>query len=168
MRRLASRMLSRYPAVHRWEETDDVCQESAVRLHRALGELTPVSSRHFYCLAALQVRRVLIDMARQYSGRCSFAANHETHHDGPDRHLKNAAHQEERLETVSLDDWADFHWHVENLPQPHREIFDLVWYSGLRQEEAAEVLGITKRSVQRRWREARVLLAGRRQGERPV
>lgn len=161
-------MLSRFPAVNRWEETDDVFQESSLRLHKALKELAPTSPRHFYCLAAVQIRRVLIDMARRYSGPCSFAANHETSHGGPETWLKEAADTTARSEVISLDDWADFHRQVENLPEPLREVFDLVWYSGLRQEEVADLLAITRRSVQRRWRAARILLHRRRKGERPA
>ena len=168
MRQLASRMLSRFPSVGRWEETDDVYQEAAVRLHRALRELTPASRRHFHSLAALQIRRVLIDMARRYSAPGSFAANHDTNCGGPERWLNKTADSVRQPEAVSLDEWARFHRLVEELPDPQREVFDLVWYSGLRQEEAAHLLGITVRSLQRRWRNARILLSGWCRGERPA
>ena len=68
LRGLARKMLRRYPKVHRWEETDDVFVESVVRLHRALETVQPESPRHFYNLAATQIRRVLIDMSRRYYG----------------------------------------------------------------------------------------------------
>lgn len=165
MRRLASRMLSRFPSVGRWEETDDVYQEAAVRLHRALMELTPSSERHFHRLAALQVRRVLIDMARRYARPGNFAANHDTNCSGPQQRLNETADDRHQAEEISLDDWARFHRLVEDLPEPQREVFDLVWYSGLQQEEAAELLGITVRSLQRRWRNARILLSTWCRGE---
>ncbi len=168
MRRLASRMLSRFPSVRRWEETDDVYQEAAVRLHRALHEVVPESVRHFHSLAALQIRRVLIDMARRYSRPHCFAANHDTNCGGPERWLNEEVDGGGQPEAISLDDWADFHRLVEDLPEPLREVFDLLWYSGLRQEEAAELLGITVRSLERRWRNARILLSDWCRGERPV
>ena len=37
-------------------------------------------------------------------------------------------------------------------------MFNLVWYQGLTQAEAAELLGITKRPVRWRWRAARLTL----------
>ena len=39
LRVLASRMLSRFPTVRRWDDTDDVFQNAAMRLHRALGDV---------------------------------------------------------------------------------------------------------------------------------
>jgi RNA polymerase sigma-70 factor (ECF subfamily) len=36
---LAHRMLGRFPGVRRWEDTDDVFQNAAMRLHRALGDM---------------------------------------------------------------------------------------------------------------------------------
>ena len=54
---LARAMLRRHPHVRRWEQTDDVFQNSMVRLHRALAEVRVESVRHFFNLAAVQVRR---------------------------------------------------------------------------------------------------------------
>jgi DNA-directed RNA polymerase specialized sigma24 family protein len=36
--------------------------------------------------------------------------------------------------------------------------FDLLWYQGLSQDEAAQALGVDVRTVKRRWREARLTL----------
>ena len=57
--RLARRMLRSYPRVQRWEQTDDVLQNAAVRLCRALKDVKPASVRSFIKLAAYQwVHRV--------------------------------------------------------------------------------------------------------------
>ena len=58
----------------------------------------------------------------------------------------------------SLAEWSEFHLQVEQLPPRYRRVFDLVWYMGFRQREAAQTLGVTERSIQRLWREARLLL----------
>src|SRR5437868_14126430 len=63
---LARAMLRRYPHVRRWEETDDLLQAALVRLHRSLAQVQPESVRHFDNLAAAQIRRELIDLARSY------------------------------------------------------------------------------------------------------
>ncbi|MCD0463070.1 LamG-like jellyroll fold domain-containing protein [Roseiconus lacunae] len=68
LRVLASKMLGRFPRVRRWAETDDVLQDSIIRLHRALAEVRPESPRQFYGLAATQIRRELIDLARKHDG----------------------------------------------------------------------------------------------------
>ena len=64
----ARKMLRGYPGVARWEQTDDVLQDASLRLCRALENLVPESPRSFFNLAAVQIRRVLIDLARHYYG----------------------------------------------------------------------------------------------------
>ena len=64
--RLARKMLKGYPGVARWEQTDDVAQNALIRLDRALRAVTPPTARDFFRLAAAQVRRELIDLARHY------------------------------------------------------------------------------------------------------
>src|SRR5271157_1059703 len=78
LRGLARKMLHRYPKVRRWEETDDVFVEAVTRLHRALETVQPESPRHFYNLAATQIRRVLIDLSRRYYGSEGLGSHHDT------------------------------------------------------------------------------------------
>jgi len=80
MQSLAHRMLLSYPAVRRHEGTDDVVQNAAMRLYRSLAEVHPVSVRHFSGLAALQIRRELLDLAKKHAGPESYAANPETNY----------------------------------------------------------------------------------------
>ena len=84
LRGLARKMLRRYPKVHRWEETDDVFVEAVTRLHRALATVQPESPRHFYNLAATQIRRVLIDLSRRYYGAEGLGSHHDTAAGSPD------------------------------------------------------------------------------------
>jgi RNA polymerase sigma factor (sigma-70 family) len=65
--RLARKMLKGYPVVHRWEETDDVLQDACLRLLKALEVVKPTDCRGFFNLAATQIRRELIDLARHYT-----------------------------------------------------------------------------------------------------
>src|SRR5262245_38238649 len=74
----AQRMLRQFPGVRRWEDTDDISNKAALRLWKGLEEAKPTSARHFYRLAALQVRRELLDLARRYSGPQGLGANHES------------------------------------------------------------------------------------------
>jgi len=48
---------------------------------------------------------------------------------------------------------------IDELPDDDREAFDLVRIQGLTQPEAAEVLGVSVKTVQRRLNHARLLLA---------
>ena len=77
MQALARRMLGGSPQVRRWTETDDVVQNAMVRLYRALGGVIPNDPQHFVRLAALQVRREVIDLTRRLRNPESFAANHD-------------------------------------------------------------------------------------------
>src|SRR5262245_52347674 len=84
LRRLTRKMLKGYPGVHRWEETDDVLQNAMLRLCRALRDVTPPTAHDYFRLAAVQVRRELIDLARHYYGPQGPGAHHATHAPGHD------------------------------------------------------------------------------------
>jgi len=155
---IAHRMLRGFPQVRRWEETDDVVQAAALRLHRALLTVTPRDERHFFALLVTQVRRELIDLARTYTGPCSFAAHHETNVvDLPDGRLERislaAAPAAESVESVAS--WTRFHEVVAELPDEERELFELVWYAGATQAEIAATLGLSPRTVRRRWEQTK-------------
>jgi RNA polymerase sigma-70 factor (ECF subfamily) len=151
---IAHRMLRGFPHVRRWEETDDVAQAAALRLHRALATVVPRDERHFLGLMVTQVRRELIDLARRYSGPTSFAAHHETNVlDLPAGHLERvsfaATHRDESPE--ALMSWTRFHEIAAALPEEEREMFGLVWYAAATQDEIATLLGLSPRTVRRRW-----------------
>src|ERR1700722_1336874 len=67
LERLARKMLSHFPSVRHWAETCDVQQNAVLRLLRALEQVRPESVRDFFGLAAEQMRRELLDLARQAS-----------------------------------------------------------------------------------------------------
>jgi RNA polymerase sigma-70 factor (ECF subfamily) len=57
---------------------------------------------------------------------------------------------------------------IEGLPEPEREVFDLVRIQGLTQAEAAAVVGVSERTVQRRLNRARLLLVEQLDDLRPA
>lgn len=151
MRALARRMLAGSPGVRRWTETDDVVQSALMRLYRALGAVAPNDPQHFVRLAALQVRRELIDLTRRLGSSESFAAHHDTGGGATggqriDHAIGHADHEPGRL-----GEWTRFHETVDALAAPDRELFEMVWYLGLSQEEIGAVLGCSPRTVRRRW-----------------
>lgn len=161
LRTLARRMLARFPNVRRWNDTDDVFQNAAMRLHRALGEVQPESPRAIMALAATQIHRELIDLARRHAGPMSFAANHATHVPGGEvdsptgREGLPPAVDRAASPDDSLDRWTLFHEAIATLPLELREVFDLVWYLGAEQKTIARLLGCSERTVKSRWRDAR-------------
>jgi RNA polymerase sigma-70 factor (ECF subfamily) len=166
LRGLVRKMLRRYPKVHRWEETDDVFVEAVTRLDKALRTVEPESPRHFYNLAATQIRHVLIDLSRRYYGAEGLGSHHDTAAINADGDTPPRYEQADVSgEPASLMEWTEFHEQVGMLPEEEQEVFNLLWYEQLTHEQAAEVLGVTTRTVRRRWRESRYRLIKARLGE---
>ncbi|MBI1831938.1 MAG: sigma-70 family RNA polymerase sigma factor [Planctomycetes bacterium] len=148
---LTRRMLGDFKRVRRWAETDDVLQNALLRLVAAIRSVKPTTSRDFLALATLQIRRELIDLARHYYGPAGLGANHESQ--GADDSNK-ADPADVRHEPSSLAQWTELHQQIDALPEEERDVVGLLFYQGLSQAEAAEVLGISLRTVQRRWHDA--------------
>ena len=168
LRNLARKMLKSYPNVHRWEQTDDVLQNAILRLHRTLRQLPVETPRDFFRLAALNIRHELLDLAKHYYG----PQGHGAHHATPDSHANTRGPEAEALAHPTQDPsrlaaWSEFHERISALPEEERETFDLLYYQGLTQAEAAELLGVSERTVQRRWQAARLALHEALQGEVP-
>ena len=164
------RMIKRgYPQVERWEQTEDILQNVLYKLHRSLARVQPTDAKHFYRLAALHIRRELIDMVRHYHGPHGWAANHQSRarrkcDDTGGAEIVDAA--EITQDPRSLIQWTTFHEAVERLPDELREVFDLIWYNELPQQEVAALMQVDVRTVKRRWRAARLQLR-ERLGEGP-
>jgi RNA polymerase sigma factor (sigma-70 family) len=158
--RLSRKMLKGFPRVRRWEETDDVLQNALVRLRRALEKTSPESVRSFLNLAAVQIRRELIDLARQYDGPTGMAAHHESQlpSDGSRESPADRVATADTNDPACLEAWSSFHHCVESLTDEDREVFELLWYQGLTQGQAAEILGVSEKTINRRWVAARMRL----------
>jgi RNA polymerase sigma-70 factor (ECF subfamily) len=171
LQRLTRKMLNDYRSVRRWEETGDVFQNAMIRLCKSLTSVMPPTVHDFYRLAALQVRRELIDLARHHYGPEGGGAHHLTHaprnESGEEAVMLHEQAADARPGPQDLAQWTEFHQAVDRLPNEEREVFDLIWYQGLSQDEAAELLGVNVRTLKRRWREARVLLHQALGGEPP-
>ncbi len=169
LRVLASRMLARFPQVRRWDDTDDVFQNAIMRLHRALAEVQPDSPRAIMALAATQLHRELIDLARRYRGPMSFEANHATQVPAVPDDSEPKPSLVERASTAdeSLDRWSVFHDVIAGLPTEQREVFHLVWYLGADQKTIARLLECSERTVKSRWRAAREAVRAALDGESP-
>ena len=156
--RLARKMLGGDRRIRRWEQTDDVRQDAMLRLYRSLERARPATVRDFFRLAALHIRRTLIDLARHHYGPEGDGAHHATDPpagDGTDRLRGAAEPADTTYEPQRLAHWTDLHRAVAALPYDEREAFELLWYHELPQAEAAALLGISERTLQRRWRSAR-------------
>ena len=137
-------------------EADELLDAVVERLLKAMREARPRTVRQFFALANRHIRWELNDLARrldegpapvelaeglvpaaQSSGSCL----------GPDgRRILEA---------------------IEDLPEDEREVFGLVRIQGLSQAEAAELLGVSSKTVQRRLNRGLLLLSQRLDDLRP-
>lgn len=161
-----------FAQVGRWEQTEDVFQNASLRLCRALAEVEIRDSRHFFSLAAMQIRRELLDMVRHWHGPEGPARHHLTQipkeRDEEDNGASLLERAGEQSDAQDMLEWGEFHEHVERLPAEDREVFDLLYYHGLTQDEAAATLGVSSRTIKRRWREARLALHAVTQCDREI
>jgi RNA polymerase sigma factor (sigma-70 family) len=167
--RLSRKMLRGFQRVKRWEATDDVVQNALMRLYRTLAEVQPATAVDFYRLAATNIRRELLDLAKHYYGPQGLGANYATIEGNANQKLGIA----ERAGAPSAEDdgrieaWARFHEQIEQLADEDKEVFDLLWYQQLSQAEAAQLLNLSGRTVKRRWASARLKLHEALGGQSP-
>ena len=162
LRMLSRRQLRQFPKVERWAETEDVLQGAAQRLYRALESVRPANAREFFGLCGVLIRRELIDLKRSLFGPEGIGANHVSRNpQDPGKNLPrpDADHPGDSThDPAKLARWTELHARIDMLPLELREIFDLVWYQELTHADAATILGVSTKTVSRRWREARLLV----------
>jgi RNA polymerase sigma-70 factor (ECF subfamily) len=148
---LTRRMLGDYQRVRRWADTDDVLQNALLRLLSALRDVKPKTPRDFLALATLQIRRELIDLSRHFYGAEGIGAHHDS---AAVENAQRPGPQEKadgRDGPFALAQWRELHQQIDALPDEEREVVGLLFYQGLSQAEAAELLHLSVRTVQRRW-----------------
>jgi len=156
--KLAQKMFHRDGRLERWEETADIAQGALLRLWRALQDVRPTSLREFFRLAAGQVRREMIDLARHHFGPQGAAGFHASVPPAEPGKTGSAPPHGDRADLshdpALLAAWAAFHEQAGSLPEDVGEVFDLIFYQGLSHAEAAVLLGVSTKTVQRRWQDA--------------
>jgi RNA polymerase sigma factor (sigma-70 family) len=170
LQKRASQMLRRYPTVKRWEETDDVMQDALIRLNRTLSKVSPQSSLFFWNLAARHINWALLDLCDHYKTALEVGNKHHTGRAGKaadEPGGKLYLHADSTGGPDSLEDWTRFHEAVAQLPDDERKVFGLRWYDGFTLEQVAELMGMSVRTIKRRWRSAQILLKKALGGEFP-
>jgi RNA polymerase sigma factor (TIGR02999 family) len=149
-RNLARRMLqSEFRDLRNVAQTGDVVQESLLRLLRALKQVTPETTRDFFNLAAEQIRRQLLDLARRHRRDRTEALQLRDESSSSGNHPPDPAPP-----PVDLDLWEQFHRAVAELPIEQREVVGLTFYHGWTKAQIAELFGVDERTVRRRWKAA--------------
>ena len=161
LRVLARRILTDIPTVRQFEETDDLLQNSIVRLWKYLSDHQPETPVDYFRLAACLIRRELIDLSRHHFGH-RVQRDHLTSSMSEAESVAALQHpvpaSDDTLDPAKLSQWTEFHEYVEALPEDERSLFDLLWYQGLTMAETSELLAVPLRTLGRRWKLVRVRL----------
>jgi RNA polymerase sigma-70 factor (ECF subfamily) len=161
LRRLSATFLyKRYPRFARPPvnlEPDELLGDVVAGLLTALRATRPPTVRRFFALANQHMRWQLNDLARRLDERPAAAALEESGIEAaPASAASRLSPDGQRMLEV-----------IEGLPEDEREVFDLVGIQGLTHAEAAMVVGVSEKTVQRRLNRARLLLAERLADRRP-
>lgn len=149
LRRIAHRQLGRERPDHTLGTTALVHEAYLRLVDQTRAQLT--DRAHFFAIAARVMRRILVDYARQHQAlKRGGAVTHISLSEAP----VTAAERAETL--VALDEALTRLAEVdERLPQ----VIECRFFGGLTEEETAEALGITARTVRRDWIKAKGWLA---------
>lgn len=150
----ASLLLRSYPRLTRPPlnlQSEEVLSAVVERLLKAMRQVHPTTVRQFFALANQHMRWELNDLARRLDKQEPLAELHDSAVPAPppSSGSRISANCHRMLEAI------------ESLPDAEREVFSLLRIQGMAQTEAADVLGVTVKTVQRRLNRALVLLAAK-------
>lgn len=120
-------------------ETDELLGAVVERLLKALREVRPATVREFFALAGQHMRWELNDLARRLDKRPAAVELHDGLVPAPASSGCVLSPEGRRMLEA-----------IDGLPPDEREAFDLVRIQGLTHGEAAELLGVATKTVQRR------------------
>jgi RNA polymerase sigma-70 factor (ECF subfamily) len=129
-------------------QSDELLDAVVERLLKALREARPTTVRQFFALAGQHLRWELNDMARRLDEQPANVELREGLVPAPPSSGSELGPDARRMLAA-----------IDGLPTDEREVFDLVRIQGTTLNEAAQVLNISIRTVQRRLNRGLVLLA---------
>jgi RNA polymerase sigma factor (sigma-70 family) len=137
-------------------QTDEVLDAVVERLLKALRSVRPQTVRQFFALSNQHIRWELNDVARRLEAQPTAVEVREELLVAP-----------ASSNSVLTPDGQRILEAIDELPEDEREVFELVHVQGLTQGQAAEVLGVSVRTVQRRLNRSLVFLADQLDDLRP-
>lgn len=128
-------------------EPDELLSAVVERLLKAMRSEHPPTVRRFFGLVNQHMRWELNDLCRRLDGQPAALQMHEPAVPAPLSSGTSLTPNHRRVLQA-----------IDNLPDDEREVFGLVRVQGLTHVEAAEVIGVSAKTVQRRLNRAMVLL----------
>ena len=160
LREMARRMVLARHRIARADQFEVLIREAANRLESVLATLTPASVDEFFRLGAVHLRSELRRLANDHlhpaETDVSLNINQSDANTTSEMNPSDRPTLPEEADTWAQ--WLRFHIAAEKLPELEKRTFDLLWYHGLTQAEAAEVLGVSERQIKRNWNSARLIL----------
>jgi RNA polymerase sigma-70 factor (ECF subfamily) len=138
-------------------QPDEMLDAVVERLLKAMRSVRPQTVRQFFALVNQHMRWELNDVARRLDEQPSLVEIREDLVPEPPASSGSALSPDGRRILTAIDE----------LPEDEREAFGLIHVQGLTQCEAAEVLGVSVRTVQRRLNRSLLLLAKELEDLRP-
>jgi len=129
--------------------TTALVHEAYLKLHDQ-SSLTLQDRKHFFSVAAMAMRQIVIDQARRRSAQKRGGELRRVDLDSAELPAEGGAE-----EILALDEALS---RLSELDGRMARVVELRFYGGLSVEETAEVLDIDPRTVKRDWRKARAIL----------
>jgi RNA polymerase sigma factor (sigma-70 family) len=120
-------------------EADELLGAVVERLLKALREVRPRTVREFFALAAQHMRWELADLARRLDEQPGAVELREDLVPAPESSASGLSPTTRRILAA-----------IDALPEAEREVVNLVRVQGLTHAEAADLLGVSAKTVQRR------------------
>jgi RNA polymerase sigma factor (sigma-70 family) len=129
-------------------QSEEMLGAVVLRLLNALKKVRPKTVREFFALANQHMRWELNTLARRLDDQTAAMELRESAVAEPYSSGSELSPNARRIFAA-----------IENLPADEQEVFNLVRIQGLTQAEAAEVIGVSAKTVQRRLNRSLVLLS---------
>jgi RNA polymerase sigma-70 factor (ECF subfamily) len=130
-------------------QADELLSSVVERLLKAMRQVRPPTVRQFFALANQHMRWELNDLARRLDEQAAAVELRDSLVPAPaDSSASQISPNTRRILDV-----------IGSLPEEEREVFNLVRIQGMNQPEAAAVLGVSAKTVQRRLNRGLLLLS---------
>ncbi len=151
LRQLAHRRLKASPRGNNTLETTGLVHESYLRFLNA-GRLQLKDRTHFMGYASKVMRSIIIDISRAHRAKRRGGGALQVTLDS--QVADESFHSDEQL--IRIDEVLE----ALNRSEPRLvQVVEMRYFGGLDENEIAEMLGLTERTVQRDWHKARLLLS---------
>ena len=156
LRRLAASYMRDERAGHTLPPTGLV-NEAFLRMEREQSALQVAENRrHFFTIAARAMRRILVEHARFHAAaRRPSSRQGETLDELKVGSLAGGGAEPSPLEILTVDQAMG---RLRSVNERQAQVVELRYFAGLEESETAELLGVSRATVTRDWRIARLLL----------